>query len=120
MGVFQLQRTYALRWDDGDLAGFEVDIRSTSVAVMLQIRQSANDPERVAKHLAEHVIRWNYADDAGEVLPIVADSFLSLEESVLAAIVRQWYRAATGVSAPLDEGSTGGAPADLGSIPLDQ
>lgn len=118
---FRLDRTYALRWDDGDLAGLEVDIRSTSVENAMFLRDAGlNESSKdLAKLLAEHVKRWNYEDEAGNPLPVAPESFLSLEVVVMVAITRAWYRAATGVTTPLDEGSTDGSPTPVESIPTD-
>lgn len=118
---FRLDRTYALRWDDGDLAGLEVDIRSTSVANVLVLREAGliAQSDELAKLLAEHVKRWNYEDEAGNPLPVAPESFLSLEAGVFVAITKAWYQAATGVTAPLDDGSTDGSPLPVASIPVD-
>jgi hypothetical protein len=114
---FRLNRTYALRFQ-GDLAGLEVDIAATSVGVVLKLREtSMGDSAAFAGMLAEHVTHWNYEDEKGEVLPICVESFLELEEPVLALIVKEWYKAAVGVTAPLDEGSTLGQL--VASIPME-
>lgn len=120
---FKLERTYALRWD-GDLAGLEVDIRGTSVAVMQEIRGlrvSAEGTEvlRLAEILAAHIKRWNFEGDDGETLPITAESILAQEASVVSAIGREWYLAAAGVSAPLDLKSTDSPPSVEPSIPME-
>lgn len=103
---FRLERTYALTFS-GDLEGFEIDIRSTSVSVVMQLRETRLDEvEKIAELLAQHITRWNYEDEKGETLPITVDTLLGLESPVLAKIAKEWYRAATGVTAPLDEGLT--------------
>jgi hypothetical protein len=64
--------------------------------------------------LAEHIVRWNWDD----VKP-TAEGLMSLEYPVFFEITRQWWRAAKGISAPLDLGSTSGAPSPVESIPME-
>ncbi len=106
---FRLSRSYTLLFEGSVLEGLEVHIRATSVATVMQVREHFADPVKLADLLTEHVTEWNYEDEDGRVLPISAESFLTLEEPVLAKIVKEWYRAATGVTAPLDGGSTDGS-----------
>lgn len=43
---FRLARTYRLRWDDGtDLAGLEIDMRSTSVETLAEIKSLSRDQD---------------------------------------------------------------------------
>jgi len=118
---FKLKRTYALRWDAGDLAGLEIDIKSTSTGTMQEIRglKLSSDESRLAEVLVDHIVRWNFEGDDGETLPISVESLLSQEGVVLAEVARQWYLAATGVSAPLDLGSPSTPPSAEESIPME-
>lgn len=119
---FRLDRTYKLRWDDGtDLEGFEVDIRSTSVATMRAVRdlRLSQDESKLAEILAAHIKRWNLEDENGAPVPVTAAALLDQESVVLAAVAREWYLAAAGVSAPLDLGSTSSAPSAVESLPME-
>lgn len=112
---FRLNRTYRLVFE-GALEGLEVSIRSTSVGTTRQLRDAT--PDLLAEMLADHVIDWNYEDEDGKPLPIAPASFLALEEPVLAAIIREWYRAAAGITAPLEQPSTSGASFPEVDIPM--
>jgi hypothetical protein len=119
---FRLERTYALRWDEGtDLAGLEIDMRSTSVATLNKVKalKTGQDETRLAALLADHVKRWNLEDKNGETLPISAESLYAQEAPVLAEIAKQWYLAAAGVSAPLALESTSSATSVEESIPME-
>ena len=119
---FRLNRTYALRWDEGtDLAGLEIDMRSTSVATLNEIKalRVGQDEERLGALLADHVKRWNLEDEDGETLPISAESLYQQEAPVLAEIAKQWYLAAAGVSTPLALESTSSATSAEESIPME-
>ncbi|MET0916723.1 MAG: hypothetical protein ABWY81_11055 [Jiangellaceae bacterium] len=113
---FRLNRVYALRFE-GALAGLEVDIRSTSIAVVEELAD-ATGARDVAVLLAAHMDSWNYIAEDGLPVPIEVDAICrEVEQSVLAFIGREWYKAATGVTAPLDDGSTSGEPSPEESIP---
>ncbi len=123
MGV-RLQRTYALRWDVGHhLAEVEIDIRSTTVATLQQLRglrlSDADDIATLAGLLAEHITRWNLDGEDGQTLPVSVDSLLSLESAVLQSIGKQWYIAAAGITTPLDERSTSGEQSPEESLPME-
>ncbi len=123
MGV-RLQRTYALRWDVGHhLAEVEIDIRSTTIATLQQLRalrlHDADDVTTLAALLAEHITRWNLDDEDGQTLPVSTESLLSLESAVLQSIGKQWYLAAAGITAPLDERSTSGDTSPEESLPME-
>lgn len=114
---FRLNRTYALEFK-GDLEGFEVKLRSTSIAVVFEVQQAV-ELKRLAELLAEHIVSWNYEDAEGKPLEPTVDNLLGLEEVVLVAIAREWVRAARGVTAPLDDGSTSGNEFQEESIPME-
>jgi hypothetical protein len=117
---FRLERTYRLIFEDyPQLDGFEVVIKATPAEVAVEMRglDLTDGGERMAKLLAEYVLSWNYLDEEGEVLPVTASSFMSIEQSLLAAIAREWYYAAVGISAPLERTSTDTSSPELESIP---
>lgn len=118
---FRLDRTYALRWDAGDLEGLEVDMRSTSVGTLVEVKKlrASADEDRLAEILVSHIKRWNLEDEQGEPLPVSVASLMSQESVLLAAVAREWYLAAAGVSAPLDLGSTDSPPSAEESIPME-
>jgi hypothetical protein len=117
---FRLDRTYRLVFEDyPQLDGFEVVIKATPAEMVIRMRGlPLNDGgESIAELLAEYVLSWNYTDEAGEVLPVTAASFMSLEQSLLATISREWYYAAVGISAPLERTSIDTSSPELESIP---
>lgn len=118
---FRLSRTYALRWDAGDLAGLEVDVKSTSIETFNEMKalRVNGDEQRLVELLIEHVKRWNLEDEDGQPLPVSVESLQQQEVPVIRAIAREWYLAAAGVSAPLDLGSTDSPPSVEVSIPME-
>jgi hypothetical protein len=109
---FQLNRIYELRWPEGDLAGLEIDIRSTSLGTQAKMRDA--DAAELAEILEAHIVRWNWDD-----IKPTSEGLLSLEEPVFNQIIREWWKAARGITAPLDLGSTSGTPSPVESIPME-
>ncbi len=107
---FNLGRTYVLEFEEGTyLAGAEIRIRSTPISVVMQLEDGLTVQDQ-AKLLAEYVESWNL-EVAGDALLISAEAILAtMEYPVIKKIVREWYRAAVGISAPLDPPSGDGQP----------
>lgn len=98
---FRLDRTYLLDFEGTALAGAEVAIKATSVGTALKLREVGGVKE-VCELLADHLIGWNFEDENGDPLPPTLEGIMTLEEVIIGRIGREWYRAATGVTAPLD------------------
>lgn len=97
---YRLNRSYVLKFE-GEMEGAEVRLRSTNIATVLKMRETTDTNELVGM-LVEHVVDWNLDDEKGEPLPVTVDAVLNgLEEVVVAEILLEWFKAATGVTAPL-------------------
>lgn len=98
---FRLDRTYVLVFE-GAMEGAEVSIRATSIGTVLKLREITEAAE-LAKLLADHLVAWNFEDADGNPLPTTTEAIMeNLEGVVIGRIGREWYRAATGVTAPLE------------------
>lgn len=98
---WRMDRTYVLKFE-GAMEGAEVKIRATSVGTVLALR-GASDPAVVAGLLSEYLESWNFDDEKGEPLGTSPEDILGgVEQPVLQHIAQEWYKAATGVTAPLD------------------
>jgi hypothetical protein len=113
---FRLNRTYSLQFT-GSMEGAEVKIRSTSVGDVLRLRATETD-EATAAMLSDFLVSWNLEDEDGKPLPTTPEGVMSLEPVVMAAIVREWYKAAVGITAPLDAPSSSGDQSLEESIPM--
>ena len=108
---------YALEFE-GAMAGAYVKIRSTPVGVTLKLR-GGGDTAELIDLLAQYVIEWNLDGPDGELLPITAEAISEgLEGPVISAILVEWYRAAVGLTAPLDPPGADGTMTDA-DIPMD-
>lgn len=100
---FRLDRTYVLQFE-GAMEGAYVKLRATPVGVAMALRiGSSADGDEILELLAKYVSDWNFEDETGEPLPITVEAIKeNLEVPMIAKIVGEWYKAATGVTAPLD------------------
>lgn len=115
---FRLNRTYVLRFQ-GAMEGAEVKIRSTPVAVVMEMMEPVPHA-RLVELLVEYVQEWNFEDADGNPLPVETQAISrELEEPVLAAVLREWMRAARGVTAPLDVPSTSGEQSPAVELPME-
>ena len=102
------------------MAGAYVKIKSTPVGVAMQLRvSSATDSRGIIALLAEYIMEWNFEDVAGAPLPITTEAIeANLEAPVISAIVTEWYKAALGITAPLDPPGADGTMTDS-DMPMD-
>lgn len=115
---FRLDRTYTLEFE-GAMAGAYVKIKATPVGVTMELRAAGMEKDRAIELLAQYVEEWNLDGPDGKPLPITADAIKNgLEEVVVAAILVEWYKAAVGVTAPLDPPGADGTLTDQ-DIPMD-
>lgn len=100
---FRLNRTYVLAFE-GAMEGAYVKLKATPIGVALELRSSsASEGDEVLALLAEYVTEWNLEDEAGQPLPMTTEAIkANLEVPVVAKIIGEWYKAAVGVTAPLD------------------
>lgn len=127
MGFKAKKKLYRLIFADEDMAGLEVTMTSVPMGDLLSLQQL--DPKRAASDPAEFrelleifagaMLEWNLEDDNDQPVPITVDAFLKQDIDFIFEIITQWSTAVSGVSAPLDGGSTSGATSLEASIPMD-
>lgn len=100
------------------MEGAYVKIKSTPVGVALELR-SGIDANRAIELLVQYVQEWNLDGPDDKPLPIDVEAVKAgLEESVIAKIIVEWWKAAAGVTAPLDPPGADGTMTDA-DIPMD-
>lgn len=116
---FRLDRTYVLQFE-GAMEGAYIKLRATPIGTVMKLRggDSASNTELV-ELLAEYVLDWNFEDADGEPLPVTAEAMLAeLEQVVIVKVITEWYKAAVGVTAPLDPPGADGTLTDV-DIPME-
>lgn len=117
---FRLDRTYVLEFE-GAMEGAYIKLRATPVGTVMKLRgpSSASSTGELVELLAEYVQEWNLDGTDGEPLPITAEAILTeLEQVVIVKILTEWYKAAVGVTAPLDPPGADGTLSDE-DIPME-
>jgi hypothetical protein len=118
---------YALRFDDGPLAGATVRARGTTTGQFLDIAALAveaddNTNTRAAVKLFDLVGQalesWDLAEEDGTAIPCDPGGLRSLEPPVAMRVVSAFMEAVGGVSAPLPVTSSGGGPSLEDSMPM--
>lgn len=115
---FRLNRTYILEFE-GVMEGAHVKLRATPVAVVLELRNGTVAVERAAELLAEYVEEWNLDGLDDKPLPITKEAIVAnLEAPVVGRLAIEWYKAALGLTAPLDPPGADGTLSDE-DIPME-
>jgi hypothetical protein len=104
---FRLDRRYILRFEDTDLAGAEVIIRSTPISIADELVADIAE-DRLYELFGQYIQSWNLeyeptpGSDVWEIIPITPESIRAhMESALIRAIRREWLRAAMGITAPL-------------------
>lgn len=115
MGFIKEKRIFKLTFEDPELAGLEVRVRSVSMLRFFELKRlaSTNSPG-VIEGFVENVIDWNLEEktkDGTAPVPVTVDDLMrTQEEHFVAAMVLAWFGGIAGVPAPLDHGSSDGEP----------
>lgn len=129
-GFTRQHKQYRLTFDGTVLDGLVATVRSVPVGTMLQIAEMASDgaeftPEGLKtlgalfELLADSLVDWNLQDDDGNPTPATIDGVRSLDMDEALLLIREWMKAAAGVSGPLDQPSSGGEPSAVVSLPME-
>jgi hypothetical protein len=124
MGCKRVPKHYKLRFADGDYEGLEVTMKSVSIGEMRALQGNGEESgrdgfDRMVSLVASHLVEWNRDDEHGAALPPTMESLEDEEPSLVNLIIDKWTDAVAGVSAPLEQPSTSGAPAPVESIPME-
>ncbi len=130
MGFKVKKKLYKLVFADEDMQGLEVTMTSVPTGHLLRLQElSSAGSTAVAKDsgtfrelielLAGAMLSWNLEDDDDQAVPVSVESLLAQDPDFLMEIISAWTIAITGVSAPLDGGSTSGDGSLEASIPME-
>jgi hypothetical protein len=127
MGYKVKKKLYKLIFADEDMAGLEVVMTSVPMGDLLALQQidpkvAATDPAQfrtLMEIFAGAMLSWNLEDADDQPIPITADDILAQDIDFIMAIISAWTSAISGVSAPLDGGSTSGGNSLEASMPME-
>lgn len=132
MTGFEVPRTiYRLEWDDEAYADLVVRVRAVTVrealdgfADLYPFEDGLTPQERRDRihhqqvEFIAHVVDWNICEN-GEPVPVTVEALQGMEGNFVASMIGAWRRNTTGVSRPLDGGSTSGDLSAVESIPME-
>jgi hypothetical protein len=121
-------KVFLLKFEDEDMAGLEVRVRTTSMAGMTAMAKLAGRREITAEDIdqldplfelfIDCLETWNL-EDAGRPVATTKAALLEQDLDFTLSVIAAWIEAAAGVSAPLDEKSNAGGLSLAGSIPME-
>lgn len=124
MGFKRNPKIYRLKWEDGDYAGLEVNIRSLTMGQLIEAKSgksaSGKDGlEGTVELLADRILDWNLEDEDGTPVPATLEAMKGEDDDLILDIINRWMEAVSGVPAPLDETSNSGEISQVASIPTE-
>lgn len=112
-----------LAWEEGDLAGLEIVIRSLSLAQFFEMQDKSDEDGGVLRSISESFARalrsWNLEDDDGQPVPPDLAGLLSQDMEFVQEVVVAWQRAMSGAGVPKDGTSSSGEPFPVASLPME-
>lgn len=122
------RQLYRLRFEGSDLDGLEVTTTSVSVGTLLSFTELADqaesnsaDPSVVRKlfeQFAFILVDWNIEDDQGQPVPQTVDGLLTLDFSLVMALISKWIATLAEAPPPLPGNSSDGQPSEEASLDL--
>jgi len=132
VGYVRKRRVYRLRFEDEELDGLVVKVRSASVGRLLEFMRflaglsgddlTADDVEKFAglfESFADVLQEWNVEDEDGRPVPATLEGVRSQDGDFVMAIMRVWFQAVTQPPAPLPATSSAGGPSAVPPLPME-
>lgn len=98
---YRVGRVYVLEFEGTGMEGAVVKVASPSIDTIESISEMTD--EQLHKTFFEHLREWNLEARDGSALPMTVEAARAeMEPEELKLIIKEWYRAARGATAPLD------------------
>ena len=127
----QHAKVFLLKFEDEEMAGLEVRVRTTSMAGLTAMaklaglangrdisREDIEQLDPLFELFIDCLESWNL-EDAGEPVPTTKEALLAQDLDFALTVIAAWIEAAAGVSGPLGEKSNAGGLSLAGSIPME-
>lgn len=116
-GYTPTRKTYRLVFEDPDMRGLEV---RTYAPALGDVLHAPSDGHLLTVLGDTALIEWNMLHPStGAPVPATRDGLLSLDADLTLTILRAWTNAYMGVSVPLVQPSSSGAPSPAESLPME-
>jgi hypothetical protein len=125
--MFIPQRTiYNLHFEDPSLSELEMQVYACSVAQFNEIMggatavgdEAVKGANKLLALFADHIVKWNIADESGKELPKTAESLANLEQPLVIRIIAAWQAAMVTVPNLSRPRSYSGGPSEEASLGL--
>jgi hypothetical protein len=117
VGYVPKRKKYHLDFAGTDLDGLEVTLHGLSFGEFLEVQAlkgvadgDKEDSTRLMERFVSHLVSWNITAEDGTPVPPTAEAVNELDIDLVLAVIAAWLRGISGVSAPLENGSTSGQP----------
>ncbi|GAA3718309.1 hypothetical protein [Streptomyces tremellae] len=108
----------------GEHQGFEARLRGKTLGEFLELNgigeidRSALDNQ--LREMADSLISWNLEDETGAPVPATAKAVYAEDQELMLALAAEWMRLLHGgMTRPLEQPSTDGAPSLEASLPME-
>lgn len=125
MGYKPKRKIYHLDFTGTDYEGLRVSIRGLNTGQYMDLFQAKEEAQAGGETndlltiMAGQLISWNVEDEEDMPVPATLDGIKTQDLDFNLAIVNAWTTAMAGVSAPLEQSSTGGESSLAASIPME-
>jgi hypothetical protein len=128
---FVRSKTYRLTFaDDTEYAGLEARFRAPSIDELLKVAELADalaaggralidGVGEIVDAVSDGLIEWNLETEDGTPVPTDRAGVGTIDRDMLGRLLREWTKAAAGVSPPLPEPSTSGEGSGVASLPME-
>jgi len=120
----QIPRVNVAFEEGHDYHGCEVTLRKLKLGEYLDLvginpESGVSNVGDQLQKMADKLITWNLEDEAGLPVPTTREAVLEQDKDLMLAVLGAWLDGVNGVSAPLEQPSTGGEPSPAASIPME-
>ncbi len=129
MGFVRTRRVYRLAFEDEELAGLVVKVRSTSIGSLFDVlglltaddvsAENLGQYEKLISGFAEALVEWNVEDEGGAPVPATYEGVRGQDADFILDIVHVWVQALMGVPGPLGQPLANGKPSVEQSLPME-
>lgn len=131
MGYKRAKKQYRLKFEDPDMAGFEVVMGSLSVGELMDLTGSvtaaqtdaaagaAGNAAMLAKFAAK-IISWNLEDEDGTPVPATLEGVKTQDLGFVMEIITAWMEATAGVDPTSQAAANGTGTLPAVSLPMER
>lgn len=133
MGFRYEPRQYNLKFNEAELQGLEVKVKSVSISKFsemlgltgtifggVELRQGSTVGDVLLGEFCDNLVEWNLEDKNDEVVKATIEACRQQDMWLIKRIVNEWVKAISGVSEELGKDSSSGKLSPEESLPMDQ